>query len=110
MSLVAQQIALEAVRSARPLIEAVQRKNAALADQLRRSASSTVLNIAEGARSQGRLELTRYHSAAGSNSETRANLAIAEAWGYISAAQRAPIEAQLDRLAGLLFGLIRRRK
>ena len=80
-----------------------------LADQLERAATSAALNVAEGARSQGRNEAARYHCAAGSASEARAALAIAEAWGHISNAQRAPAEAKLDRLGALLWGLTHRK-
>jgi four helix bundle protein len=108
MTLVAQQVALEMIAAVRPLVAQIRRKNRQLADQVERAATSTALNVAEGARSQGGNEAARYHVAAGSASETRVGLAIAEAWGYFGAAQRAAAEAHLDHLAALLWGLTHR--
>ena len=109
MTLVAQQVALEMIAAVRPLLLAIRPRSPQLADQLERAATSAALNVAEGARSQGRNEAARYHFASGSAAEARAALAIAEAWGHISLAQRAPAEAKLDRLGALLWGLTHRK-
>ena len=109
MALVAQEVALQMVVAVKPLLDQIARGDRSLAEQLRRSASSVVLNIGEGARSCGRNETVRFHSAAGSASETRVGLALAEAWGLIRPDQRRPVEALLDRAMALLWGLTRRR-
>ena len=72
-----------------------------LADQLRRAASSMVLNIGEGSRRQGRDRMNRYRIAAGSAAETRDALAVARAWGYVDSIE-APLEA-LDRVLAILW-------
>jgi four helix bundle protein len=108
MTLIAMQVALEMIAAIRPVLLVIRQKSPQLADQLERAATSAALNVAEGAKSQGRNEAARYHFASGSAAETRAALAIAEAWGYISSGQRAPAEAKLDHLAALLWGLTHR--
>ncbi len=107
--LVAQSVALDMIVAVKPLIDAVARYDRSLADQLRRAAQSVVLNVAEGAKSQGRTEVTRYFSALGSANESRAALKVACAWGYLDGSRCARCEQLLDRLAGLLWGLTHRR-
>jgi four helix bundle protein len=108
MALIAQHVALEMITAERPLVAQVRRRNRNLADQVARAATSAALNVGEGACSQGGNEAARYHCAAGSTSEVRVGLAIAAAWGYVSAAQRTPAEGHLDQLAALLWGLTHR--
>jgi four helix bundle protein len=72
-------------------------------------APASVLNIAEGARSQGGHRIARFSTAAGSNGESRAALRLAVAWGYITADQIGEGEAVLDRVAAMLYGLGARR-
>ena len=109
MSLVAQEVALQMVVAIRPVLAQIAHQDRSLAEQLRRSSSSVVLNIGEGARSCGRNETVRFHSAAGSANETRVGLALAEAWGLIRPEQRRAVEALLDRTMALLWGLTHRR-
>ncbi len=109
MALVAQQVALQMVAAIKPLLAQIARQDRALAEQLRCSSSSVVLNIGEGARSCGRNETVRFHSAAGSANETRVGLALAETWELIRPEQRQPVDELLDRTMALLWGLTRRR-
>ena len=103
-------VALSAVRALRPVVADVARHDRSLADQMRRAASSIVLNVAEGARSQGGLERSRFFTAAGSASETRAALALAVAWGYVTSERTVEAGALLDRTAAMLHGLVHRRR
>ena len=103
-------VSLDAVRALRPLVVVVQRHDRDLASQLRRAASSIVLNVAEGNRSQGANARVRFFTAAGSTSETRAALKLAVAWGYTSVELATESEALLDRTAGMLHGLVHRRR
>jgi hypothetical protein len=57
---------LGAIATMRPLIAAIERRDADLARQLRRPASSVVLNIAEGSGSFGGVRSARYRTALGS--------------------------------------------
>jgi four helix bundle protein len=108
MSLIVLDLAFEMISDIRPLIERVSRRDRALADQLQRAASSVALNLAEGAQSGGGNRTTRFRTAAGSASETRAALRVAAAWGYISDPDRAQVDAKLDRVLAMLWRLCHR--
>ena len=74
---------LDVIAAMRPMVAAMERKDADLARQLRRAASSVVLNVAEGSGSAGGVRVARYRTALGSARETLACLQAAEAWGYV---------------------------
>ena len=67
----ARDVALELVRSLRPLVEKIRQKDASLANQLRDAGSSVVLNVGEGARRTGRDRRYHYTVASGSAGEER---------------------------------------
>ena len=92
---------LEAITTIRPLLTAIERRDADLARQLRRAASSVVLNIAEGSGSFGGVRTQRYRTALGSARETLACLQVAEAFGYIDTTP-AGVLALLRRVLGTL--------
>ncbi len=95
--------ALALVAALRPVLEQLKQRDRALVDQLRRAASSVVLNIAEGNRRTGKDRLHFFRIAAGSAAEVRAALDVARAWGMIGAAPTA--EAELDRVQAMLWRL-----
>ena len=109
MRLHVHRIAHDTVTEIAPLVTAIRRADRSLADQLRRSASSIVLNIAEGEYSDPGTARSRFHSAAGSANETRAALRLAMAWGYVNHTQVAPIDAALDQVLRMLWPLTGRR-
>ena len=74
-----------------------------MAEQIRRAASSTALNLGEAEGSVGGNRLTRLRSAAGSNTEVRTALRVAVAWGYVDAGAVDAIDAWLDRIAAILY-------
>jgi four helix bundle protein len=93
-----QDLALECIRLLRVPLERIRLHDPALADQLRRAASSVALNIAEGRWRTGKDKTNRFRIAAGSASEARACLQICEAWGLVSAELVSkPLEV-IDRL------------
>jgi four helix bundle protein len=92
---------LEVLRSMRGAIGAIERRDPDLARQLRRAASSVVLNVAEGSGSFGRVRTVRYRTALGSARETLACLRVGEALGYVEPVAAA-LAQQMDRIIGTL--------
>jgi four helix bundle protein len=94
---------LDAIATMRPMVAAIERRDPDLGRQLRRAASSVVLNVAEGSGSFGRVRIQRYRTALGSARETLACLRTAAAWGYVE-----PVPPQLlDRLHRVIGTLVR---
>ncbi len=94
-------VMLEAIANMRPVLAAIERRDSDLGRQLRRAASSVVLNIAEGSGSSGGVRTQRYRTALGSARETIACLRTAEAFGYVGAVPQALL-AGLNRVVGTL--------
>src|SRR5271167_316011 len=92
---------LEAVRTMRGMLAAIEKRDPDLARQLRRAASSVVLNLAEGSGSFGRVRTVRYRTALGSARETLACLQTAEAFGYVEPASN-PMISRMNRIIGTL--------
>ena len=67
----------------RPFIERIDRRDRDLGRQLRRAATSIVLNLAEGTGQHGGHGRERYRSALGSALEVRACLDAGRALGYV---------------------------
>jgi four helix bundle protein len=76
-------VTIELVRELRGTAVQIERKDRDLGNQLRRAASSVVLNLSEGMYSRAGLRPARYHTALGSAREVAACLEVAAAWGYI---------------------------
>ena len=102
-NLVAYQVALEVIRKLRPIVEQIKVHDAHLADQLKRSATSTVANLAEGQRRQGGNKRRAYEIANGEAREMVGCLDAALAWGW--ATDDAAVRRELDRLLALCWGL-----
>jgi len=109
MTLVAETVALTMIESIKPLVDRINRRDRALADQLRRAASSVALNIGEARYSRGGNSTARFENAMGSASEARSALRVARAWGYVSRESVESVDKQLDRIVGLLWGLTRKK-
>ncbi len=98
-------VALEVIGALRPLMPRIARHDRALDTQLRRAASSMVLNVCEAQHSDAGNRRARFHSAAGSANESRGALRVALAWGYISEAQSRAVLELLDRAVAMLWKL-----
>ena len=98
-------VAVELARAARPLVERIERRDRALAVQLRRALSSAGLNIREGNRLVGGDRLHSFRIRAGSADEVVGALEIAEALGYVGRAEIAPSLALADRVLAMLYRL-----
>jgi four helix bundle protein len=85
----------------RPMLAAIERRDTDLGRQLRRAASSVVLNIAEGSGSFGGVRTQRYRTALGSARETMACLRTAAAFGYVEVVGQG-LEAMMNRVIGTL--------
>lgn len=107
MALIVHTVALQAVVALRPLVAAIARHDRSLADQLRRAASSVVLNIAEAEASSAGQERLRLGTARGSAREARSALALGAAWGYLAPGACAQADALLDRTGAMLWPLVR---
>lgn len=83
-------VCIELVAAIRPLALRIEKHDRDQARQLRRSATSVVLNVAEGAAGRGGNKRLRYRNALGSAEESRANLEVAVALGYVG-----PLDAGL---------------
>jgi len=106
---IALQVSIEVVHALRDVVSQLATRDGALADQIRRAATSAVLNVAEGAKRAGKDQAHHYRIAAGSAAEVRAALAVGAAWGYFDDGRCAAIEALLDRQAALLYRVAQRR-
>jgi len=102
---IALQLSLDLVRTTRPLVEKIARRDKKLEDQLRRSLSSTPLNLSEGSRRVDNDRLHFYRIAAGSLSEAQTSLLVAEAWGFVTPPETRAALAAMDRLLGILWAL-----
>ncbi len=87
-------------------IERIERRDADLARQLRRAASSIALNTMEGGGLRGGNRRLRYESALGSLREVTAVLDVAEALRMIG--RREEVRERMDKVAATLFRLTRR--
>ena len=87
------------------VVAQIARRDPDLARQLRRAGSSIALNLAEGRQRAGRDQLHLYRISAGSAAEVTAALDVALAWHHVTPAQRAALDATLDRVRAMTFRL-----
>ena len=97
-------VALELVRTLRPIVAELRMHSSNIADQIERAGTSLVLNLGEGNRRAGKDRRRFFVMAQGSASEILAALDVADAWGWIVDAQA--VRTLLDRERSLLWGLV----
>jgi four helix bundle protein len=97
--------AIEMVTQAYEAAEVIERRDADLARQLRRSSSSVPLNLGEGSYSHKGNRKARYFTALGSANEVRSTLQVASAVGLVPANQA--LDDQLDKIVATLWKLTR---
>ena len=101
-----QSVCYEMVREVAGYVERIAEVDRDHARQLRRSALSVPLNVAEGSGSRGGTRRARYLTALGSAEETRANLEAAAAIGYVDAVDEG-LRGRLGHIIGVLVKLTR---
>jgi four helix bundle protein len=102
---IALELAHALVRSLREPVAAIALRDASLADQLRRAATSVPLNLDEGRGRSGRDRLHLWRVAAGSAHEVASALRVAESWGYIEISDAAQALALCDQIRAILWKL-----
>lgn len=95
---------IEMVAELQPIVEVIQRREPALADQLSRAMTSVANNVSEGSGSQGRNRRARYFNALGSQYEVRTCLDVAAAKRYIAPAGKS-VRQRVDGIAAVLWTL-----
>ena len=98
-------LTLDTVRRLGPVVAAVARHDGDLARQMRRAASSIVLNIAEAQGARDGNGRQRLRTALGSAHETRSAVELAITWGFTK--PDAELVDALDRIAATLHELAR---
>ena len=102
------EVAVELVHDLRPVVELVRQHDSNLADQMKRAATSVVLNLSEGARRAAGNKRRAFEIAHGEAREVLGCLDCAAAWGYVLDASAT--RAKLDRLLALCWGLTHPRR
>ena len=105
MALLGHEVALQVVTALGPLVPRIARQDRNLAQQLRRAASSVVLDIAEAEPSDPGTKRARFHSAAGSANETRSAIRLATAWRHLREEQVRSCLAGLDQVVAMPWRL-----
>ncbi len=93
-----------------PVVARVRKRDADLARQMSKAASSIPLNVSEGGSRLGKDRRYHFSIAFGSARELQTAIRVGIAWGYISDAECADTLAAIDRECALLWGLTHKRK
>ena len=98
-------VLLQFVRSTRPWVKELERRDPDLARQCKRALSSAPLNVAEGSYSRGKNRAARYHTALGSLREVLACFEVAAALGYLPDVDP-ELRGRFDHVLGTLVRLV----
>jgi four helix bundle protein len=102
------QLTILLVKRLAPYVTKIESRDPDLARQMRRALTIVPLNVAEGMDARGKIRVTRYDTALGSENEVIACLDVAEALGYVSVAVEDRDLAQ--RVRATLLNLVRPRR
>ncbi len=105
---IAHDVALRAAAQVFDLLRSVPPDCRDLADQARRAAASVSLNLAEGAGRAGKDRVYHFRVAYGSVKEAESALTLLVAVAPVDVGKAQASLRILDRLGGLIWGLIRR--
>src|SRR5262249_15207942 len=100
------EVAIEMVGGAAGVADAIERRDADLARQMRRAAASVALNVAEGAGNTAGHKRQRYQTALGSAREVMACIDVAKAMRYIDRVDDALVD-QVDHVIATMVRLVR---
>jgi four helix bundle protein len=98
-------VMLDVLRDVKPMLGEIEKHDRDLGRQMRRAATSVVLNIAEGSGSTNGMRRQRYETALGSARETRACLEASEALGYVDRIDPKS-KAGLAHVINVLFSVV----
>ena len=107
MAFIALDLSLQVIAEVRKPLQMLRQRDADLAKQLTRAASSIALNLGEGSRRRGKDRPHHYRIAAGSADELRVGLLVAQAWGHLNQTDIEQPLATLDELLAVLWKLTR---
>ena len=100
------ELLLEAARSVPPILNRLPRGTAYIEDQIKRSLSSAILNLAEGNGRRSIKERNRFFDISlASISETSAAIDILSAYGYVIADAETNLKHLLERAYSMIFKL-----
>lgn len=105
MKLEVHEVALEMIKSIKPLVAIIARHDRSLAEQIKRSGSGVALALGEGVYSRKGNQPARFQEALASAGETRTALRVALAWGYVSEGQTQATLALIDRIVAMSWRL-----
>ena len=94
-NLIAYQVALDLVAELRPIVDTIKAHDSNLADQMKRAATSVLLNLAEGQRRVAGNKRRAFEIAHGEAREVLGCLDCAAAWGYVANAQQARAQSSI---------------
>lgn len=97
------QLMLDAMPTVKRLVDQIRVHDKNLADQVKRAATSVVLNHAEADGVRSGQRRARIETAQGSLAETRAGLRVAAVWAYIPEAEAEQVDAMLDAVAAATY-------
>jgi four helix bundle protein len=99
-------VIVEVLEGLRPVVVQIEMHDKDLGRQLRRAATSVLLNCGEGSGSSGGTRRERYRNALGSARETGACLDAAMALGYVEGVDAALLD-RLDHVRAVLVKNVR---